>query len=276
MLNLLMAVVSSMMVSVIMRVSGKYCRNNITMLLCNYVMCSALAAFFTGGELFPAAQGLTGTIALGIVGGFFYLTSFVLMQWSVKEHGVVLPTTLMKLGVIVPILVAILVFGETPKAVQIIGIVLALAAVLYMQGKEENMGKIGLMLFLLWFTTGCSSSMHKIFDGALPAMFKNQFLFYIFVSALIMCAGVCIVRRQKIGLWDLFFGLLIGIPNYFSSRFLLHSLADIPAFVAYPCYSVGSIVAVALAGWILFKEQISRRKLIALGMIVVALVLLNL
>jgi multidrug transporter EmrE-like cation transporter len=56
---------------------------------------------------------------------------------------------------------------------------------------------------------------------------------------------------------------------------MLLSLSQVPASIAYPSYSVGSIVLVALAGVILFKEKISRRRLIALAIIMVALAMLN-
>lgn len=54
--------------------------------------------------------------------------------------------------------------------------------------------------------------------------------------------------------------MLIGAPDYFSSRFLLLSLSDVPAVIAYPIYSVGAIVlATLLAVW-LFHERFSRRQ----------------
>lgn len=48
MIYLILADTSSMLVSVIMRVSEKHIHNNITMLASNYLMCSVLAAICTG------------------------------------------------------------------------------------------------------------------------------------------------------------------------------------------------------------------------------------
>ena len=75
---------------------------------------------------------------------------------------------------------------------------------------------------------------------------------------------------------DVLFGLAIGVPNYFSARFLLLSLGKVPAVVAYPSFSVGTIILVALAGVMLFREKISKRKAAALGIILISLALLNL
>lgn len=275
MLNLILATLCTSLVSILMRVSGKYTRNNLTMLACNYVVCVIMAGAFAGGNLLPAHDGLWQAIGLGMAGGFFYLASFMLMQWNMKTNGVVLPNTFMKLGTIIPILIAVFIFGEAPRAVQITGILLAMAAVVWMQEKGEGVQSLKGLL-LLWVTTGFSSAMSKIYDEIGVPELKNQFLFYIFCTALILCVVVCIIRRQKLALMNVVWGVIIGIPNYLTSRFLLLSMKDVPAFLVYPIYSVSSIVIVTLTGMFVFGEKISRRKKTALCVILLALVLLNL
>ena len=54
------------------------------------------------------------------------------------------------------------------------------------------------------------------------------------------------------------------------------SLADVPAVIAYPTYSAGTIVMVTIVGMVFFKEKLGKRKLISLAIILAALVLLNL
>ena len=68
---------------------------------------------------------------------------------------------------------------------------------------------------------------------------------------------------------------MIGVPNYFSARFLLHALSTVPAVIAYPVYSVATIVSITLAGVFFFKEHLTKRQWIALGIILIAVALLN-
>ena len=82
-------------------------------------------------------------------------------------------------------------------------------------------------------------------------------------------------KKKRITGADLLFGLLIGIPNYFSARFLLLALGQIPAVVTYPVYSVATIVLISLAGFLAFHEKLSRQKILALLLILLSLVLLN-
>ena len=70
-------------------------------------------------------------------------------------------------------------------------------------------------------------------------------------------------------------GTLIGIPNFFSAKFLLGALGQLPAVVVYPSFSVATLLIITLTGAVVFKERLSRRQWAALAAIVAALILLN-
>lgn len=277
MIYLFLAMLSSMMVSVFMRMSERYSRGGMGMLATNYLMCCGLSIAFSGSiQLFPAMDGRSAALFMGVVNGVLYLAGFVLLQWNISKNGVVLPATFMKLGVLVPTILSILAFGEIPGAAQIIGILAAIIAILLIQGggKQETRSAGGLALLLL--AGGGGDAMSKVFEEIGPAALKDHFLLYTFLTALILCIVLAFVKKQPFSWREAIWGLMIGIPNYFSARFLLLSLKDVPAVAAYPSYSVGTIVLVTLVGVLCFKEKLSRRKRIALGVILVSLALLNL
>lgn len=277
MLYLILAMASSMLVSVLMRLSETRRKNNVSMLAVNYFMCAVMAIAFSGSiQIFPAEPGLPVALGMGVISGVMYLASFLLLQWNISKNGVVLPATFMKLGVLVPTLMSIVVFGESPRLLQVIGFVAAIAAIFLIQGdgKKEATSVAGLVILLLG--GGLTDATSKIYEEVGPAALKDQFLLYTFGMALILCIALSLYKKQRLCGADVLFGLLIGIPNYLSSRFLLLSLSQVPAVVAYPSYSVGTIVLVTLVGVLVFKEKLSRRKLLALGIILAALALLNL
>jgi len=278
MLYLILAIVSSMLVSVCMRLSEGKAKNNISMLATNYAMCTLLSLVFAGSiDLFPRESGLGFALGLGVVSGAMYLGSFMLLQWNIRVNGVVLPATFMKLGVIVPTLTSILAFGEVPRAAQIVGIVLAIAAILLIQlDKGSARAKNALGLVILLVAGGSTDVLSKIYEQMGNSALSDQYLLYTFFVALVLCVLLAWAKRQKLAIADIAFGLLVGVPNYFSARFLLLSLSAVPAVVAYPSYSVGTIVLIALVGRAVFGEKLSRRQMIAMGVILAALVLLNL
>lgn len=278
MFYLILAVCSSMLVSVTMRLSEGRTANNISKLAVNYLMCSILSACYAGtADFFPKADGFGVAAWLGLISGALYLGSFMLLQWNIRVNGVVLPATFMKLGVIVPTLLAIVLFGEMPGAAQMLGVLGAIAAILLIQmEKGQGRAKNTLGLIALLLGGGITDSTAKFYEAWGNPALENHYLLYTFVVALALCAVLALARGQKLTLADFGFGLLIGVPNYYSARFLLLSLSDVPAVVAYPTYSVGTIVLVTLIGRAAFGEKLSRRQLLAMGVILASLVLLNL
>ena len=278
MIYLILAVTSSMLVSVTMRASEKYIRNNISMLASKYLMCMTLAAACTGTfNLLPvSAEGFAFSAGLGVISGMLYLGSFMLLQWNINKNGVVLSSMFMKLGVLVPTIMAIVVFGEIPRIVQVAGMILALCAIL-MINMEKGGGKAasGMGLVFLLLAGGGTDAMSKVFEELGAAALKNHFLFYTFVIAFVLCVLSCWKKGQGLTKADFAFGLLIGVPNYCSARFLLLSMADLPAVIVYPTYSVATIVMVTVVGVLAFKEKLSRRQMMAMMLIFAALVLLN-
>ena len=118
MLMLLLAIACSVIISVIMRVSEQYIRHQMAMFAVNYAVCLLLSRLFVGSvPLFDFRQGFGTAAALGAVSGLLYLLSILLLQWNIRESGMVLSSASMKLGgVLVPVLVSMLFFGEALHA----------------------------------------------------------------------------------------------------------------------------------------------------------------
>jgi len=277
MIYLGLAILSSAMVSVCMRLSTNRVKGNVAMLAMNYLMCLGLACVFTGaGNLLPVSDSLPQTLLLGLIHGILYLVSFVSMQRNVVVNGVVLSATFMKLGLLVPMVVSVLFFREFPAIVQIIGFCLAVAAILLINLKQDSRSvKSPLGLVLLLLTGGMADAMSKIYEELGNQALSEQFLVYTFIAAFVLCLCLTLLKRQRIGWLELGYGLLIGIPNFFSARFLLLALRYVPAVITYPTYSVATILLVTLIGVLVFHERLSRRQWVALGMILAALILLN-
>ena len=283
MLYLLLAIVSSTLITLFMRLGEGKIRNNMAMFTVNYLICVVMSRISMGNmDLFTNAEGIHVAVGLGLFSGIMYLVSFVFMQWNMRKNGVVLTSTFTKLGVLVPTIMAIVVFREQPKLMQTLGIILAIAAIIIIHFDKENDGaakavggsfKIWLLLQLL--VSGFTDSLANIYDKAGSAALKDHYLFYTFLAALALAVIMTFKKKVKVSKWDLIFGFIIGIPNYFSASFLLLALQSVPAIITYPVYSVGTIVAITVGSVVLFKEQISSRKRVALLIVMLALVLLN-
>ena len=275
-----MRIASSTVITLIMRFTDKKTSNNMAMFMANYAVCSCLSYFYmfqAGVPAFANEPGLGFTVTIGIISGIWYLVGFLFMQFNMRENGVVLCSTFNRLGVLVPTIMAMVVFKESPKMVQIIGILIALVAIVLMQFEKDNINaggkKIWLVIMLL--SAGFCDSLTNVYDKVGNPVLKDNYLLYTFFVALI-CATILTIReKHKISKWDLFFGFIIGVPNYFSSRFMFEALKTVPAVIAYPVSSVGTILAICIGSVILFKEKVSNQKKFALVLVMAAMALLN-
>lgn len=277
MIYLLLAIASSTMVSVFSRMSTGYAKNRNVMVAFNYLACSVTGfALMRTTDVFPKAPGMDVAIAMAVVGGAMYLCGFQLLQWNISKNGVVLPATFQKLGVLVPTVCALVIFREKPTAPQVIGFVTAIAAIFLIRGGDgDHKQGSALGLIALLIMGGSVDALGKFYAEWGNPDIKNHYLFYVFFCAFAYATALCVIKRQKPTRFDALFGVLVGVPNYLCSRFLLLSLADVPAVVAYPTFSVGTIVCVTLIGCLCFKEKLSRRQYFAMGIILAALALLN-
>ncbi len=274
MIFLLFAILTSAMISLFMRLSADKVSNNYGLLAAGYVISTALAALHTDFSGFTQS-GMGTAAAMGFVNGALYLMGLVLMQRNIQKSGVVLTSTFSRLGLVVTIILSILLFREMPTVLQVVGMVMALGAILLSSGKMEA-GNFQPELLLCLLNMGVIDAWVKAFDAWGNNALSDRFLLLTFLTAALLCLGFMRYKKQRIGRWEILFGAAIAIPNYYNSRCLLLALRDIPGIILYPTYSVASLLTITVMGVCLFKERLSRRQWVAIGVILVALALLNL
>lgn len=279
MFYLVLSIVASSMLTLVMRHSEGRMKSKTGMLAANYVICMLLAAIFIGpGNLLPKTEGIGPVLGMGAINGFFYMISLVIMQQNIKRNGVVLPSVFSRLGgLVVPLGVAIVLFSEIPKTTQTIGSVLALLSILVISyEKQQTKAGAKWLLFLMFITDGMAAVMSKVFEQTANQVLSDHFLLYTFAAALILCIAVILYNKEKIGMIDVVYGICVGVPNFFASRFMLQALVELPAVVVYPIRGVGGIVLIALVGVLFFKEKLKKHQWLAMIVVLAAVALLNL
>ena len=88
MMYLLLAILSSTMVSVFSRLGREKVKNRNVMVAFNYLACSVTGfALMKTTEVFPTAPGLDTAIFMAVVGGAMYLCGFLLLQWNLRRSS---------------------------------------------------------------------------------------------------------------------------------------------------------------------------------------------
>lgn len=282
-ISLLLAMICSACMALALRLFRNEGNNRYGIILGNYLTCTLTGFLFVSNKtmilhVHPA------TYLCGLAAGFLFVLSLVCMQTSISRNGAILSSAFSKLGLLVPLALSLLLFHERPLLLQLLGLIIVLVSIRFFSGGhsvDEPAADFSLLLLLaVLLTNGMSDSMAKIYSiyGLLneePVYFFILFLIASLVTLLLLVYETK-TSGKKIALRDFAAGILVGIPNYFSSVLLLKALNGIPAFIVYPVFSSGTILIVTLISSLFFHEKLSRRQLAGLVLVLISIVFLNL
>lgn len=236
------------------------------------------AVVINSNGMFSKESSIAWAIVVGVFAGIFFFLSFIYYQKSVKENGVGLSGTFGKLGILIPMIFSIVIWSEFPSPLQWVGIILSLTSILIvnLSIKDLSSRTFNNSLILLFFFGGMAEFSNKIFQKYALTDFKDLFLFFVFIVAFAISIFFTLKEKIKVTKKDILLGIAVGIPNLFSSYFLILALNYMTSSVAFPIYSAGSILLINLGGLIIFKEKLSMKETFAILMTILALILINL
>jgi multidrug transporter EmrE-like cation transporter len=116
----------------------------------------------------------------------------------------------------------------------------------------------------------------KVFQENFETSDKPWFLFWIFFFSFLITLTLAIKKRKKNENRTIILGLIMGIPNIFSSFFLIESLKTFNAVLVYPVVNISIIVLTALIVKIFWKEIWNIYSITALISGILSIILLSL
>lgn len=304
MINLILSIICSSGNSLIMKLAERKTSNKSSLLLVNYVV-----AVFFGSMLVLRGSDAIGISQLGqvpvlaAINGIFYVSTFLLLQLNIHKNGATVSASLSHMGLMIPVLMSIFLFSEYPNAAQTAGVLIAIASliVISVPGRVTGKTKSGSsptdvcckaeenpspqdtyasgyrwLLIPMLICGGMADTMSKVFEAFCDHALEDIFLSLTFLAALIICALVCLLRREKMNRFDVIYGLVLGLSNYLSTKFLIRAIYVIPAYMAYISYGLGVVIFVNLINLLFMHESLSRRDYIGMALAMSAIVLLNL
>lgn len=279
MIYLVFAIVCSGMMAIFMRVGEDHGCSMKGITVINYIVAVILSfALLSDKASILQIVGNQFELGLGLVNGILFLVTLVLYQWNIRKNGVPLAVSFARLGVLIPMVLAMVLFGEMPSSLQWIGVGFAVFAILLINIDpqiDKDDVKYGFGLVILLVVGGMTDMMNKVFDIFAKHSMSNYYLFYTFLVALILSIIRLLRKHEKISVKDMGFGILVGGANYGSSLLFIQSVIRLPAFVVFPMYSVGTILFVNFVNLIFLHESVSKREYIGMGLVAVAIVFLN-
>lgn len=269
-LFLVFALLSSLSIVFLLKIYEKKGYDRYVIIASNYLIAGSMGFIFLEKNEFPK----TDVLIFGIIIGFLFFFSFSIFSMSLKKKGIAPTVTFGRLSLAIPVLFSIFLWGESPSEFNIISLILIFTIILIW---EKRVRSISLILLILFFLFGFIDTSMKYFKIRFPEADNNVFLIVLFYSALLWGWAYIIFSKRRVRKVAFFNGLALGIPNFFSSYFVLLALSrGIPAYVTFPFINIGIIILSALLGKIFFKETLSFKQTVLILLGTVAIVLLSL
>ncbi|CAA0225949.1 conserved membrane hypothetical protein [Tenacibaculum maritimum] len=284
MIYLVLSVLTSSLLFVIFKLFEIYRVNILQAIVVNYII-----AFLFGLGVSNASISLTeipnqpwflGAFFLGIL----FISVFNIMGITSQKNGLSVASVSGKMSVIIPILFGVLVYKESMSLFKFIGIILALTAVYLSSAKSDTKAVKfkNLMFPLLLFTgSGCIDTGLKYVETT----YVNQesvplFLATIFGIAFIFGVFIVILQRirkkiSKFEIKSIFWGIILGVPNYFSMEFLLKALQTegLESSTLFTINNVSVMIMTTLFALLFFKEKLIKKNWIGVALAIMSILL---
>ena len=296
MIYLILAIVFSTGVFVAMRLFERLKLDNHQALMWNYVFASS-----TGFLVCKSFDTLPQLVAepwfgLSILTGFWFIFTYLLMTASTQRSGVTVTSLSSKLSVVLPTLAGIVLFNETLNFVATMGIVLALVALVLVVGgrnrqsddsrdamnrvfTKSNGWIITLLPIFIFFGTGTGDILMKVTEQQHTGGDMGFMIAFIYFVALVF--GIIIVvwdiaRGKSKWQWkSALGGIMLGVINYFSTYCVYNSMRYFDNVMLFPIYNIGVVSLTALVGWLFFKEKLTWKNYLGLGIAIIAVILIT-
>lgn len=267
MIDLALSVLFTSLLYVIFKLFDKYKVQTLYAIITNYFTAAFVGTLFLEDTIsfqnVPQKPWFLGTFLLGM----FFIIIFNVMAKSAQEMGVSLTSVAAKMALVIPVVFGMFFFNESLSLWQVLGVLLALVAVYFasLKSSEESNTKNGLwLLFIVFMGSG-------LIDLALN-YFQEQYVIQeevpLFSATVFGAAGttgvVFILLRSfkkplKVNLKNMLWGVILGVPNYFTIHFLLAALRNenLNSAAVFTINNVAIVLFCTLLGILIFKEKLS-------------------
>lgn len=261
--------------------------NNLQAIIVNYITAGALALVADGSVLtnnFSITNLFQPTfIYYALIIGVLFIITFNLIAFGTQKIGIAITTVSNKMSMIIPVLIGLFVFKEDKNFLKLIGIVLAILAIFFSCSKNGKLSfdkKYLPIIILVFIGQGIADSTLKwAQEFAINASNNNVFFATTFFTAAFSGTLFMMIQQRKITvtLRSLLWGVILGIPNYFTLYFFVEALSAgvFESSQVFPIVNMGVIVLTAVMGIILFREHLSKSNWMGILLALIAISLIT-
>jgi len=284
MVYVLLSVISSVTVSVILKLARQYQVGTTQLIVWNYPVAVCCAWFFLQPEWSPAVLDrapwlLYGALAVLLPGIFFALSA------SIRYAGIVRTEVAQRLSLFIALIAAFWLFNETAELSKLTGVAVGVVGILCSIGWHKGKNQYGrnhrvwIYPMVVFFGYGVIDILFKQIAQHTGVPYTTSMLVVFglaMVAAFIFLAYHLTVSRTKFSVHAIFWGAVLGGFNFANILFYMkahRALPDNPSIV-FTGMNVGVIALGALVGIWFFREKLSFINKVGIGLAVVSVLII--
>ena len=267
MISISIAVITVTWIFILFKFFPKYKIDTFQAVTFNYLAAFICGSLLYGNQIKSNLFIHKEWILWACICGILFISLFYLMGKSSQNNGVSLTTVIVKMSMAFSMVLMILFYHEDINIYKISALLLALIGIFFLSKEKSNKNKkTSDKVLLISLFIGCG-----ILDFVLNYVqnFKLQYIssplfsaFGLGIAGIIGCILLMIksiLKKEIIQLKNIGAGILLGIPNYFSIYYLIHSyeVLNLPDSTVLALLNVFSVLASLIAGYLIFKEKIT-------------------
>ena len=217
--------------------------------------------------------------------GILFVSVFYMISLTTEKIGVSAASVANKMSVVIPVVIAFLLYGDNITGLKITGIVLALLSVVFVTSKEKEANSPAPNFWLPLGVFVGSGVIDALVNYAQKKIVHSDVetaclsgLFFFAAGAFGLLAFILFYPdKKKINVKKtILAGIILGTPNYFSIYFVMRAIsADfMQSSVLYPIVNVGVVLGSTIIAFLFFSEKLSAKNWLGIALSISAIALI--
>lgn len=286
MIYLVLSILTASSLLIFFKLFEKYKVNAPLAIAINYLAAAVVGLFYLKGNILPISAHWDW-ISISCTLGFMFSIIFNLSRYTTQKIGMGITSVAMKLGVVFPVLIGILFYGEQFTALNYLGLGLGFISIYFINKPSQNNDiqetkYIYLLPLLVWIGSGVCDSAVQLIQIKFPTPASDgSFSFLAFLSAAISSISFVIYRRTPWDIRSILGGIALGVPNYYSIFFLVKALQEMKlqyqmdSSNLFMVNNLSIVICSVAIGLLFFKEKLNRWNVLGIVLSLISLYMIN-
>ena len=287
MIYLFLSIACSTFILIVFRMFKRFHVDTFQAIVFNYVVACSVGFLLYGDEWKSDFLQPNSWMVFAFIVGVLFISLFLIMAKSAQENGIGVTSVTVKMSLAIPVLMAIFLYQEAVYFSKIAGVIGALIGVFlltYQKATAQSSSTKAKAIFLivLFVGSGLLDTLlnfveKRVLSELTPALFSAIGFGIAGTIGLLVLGFKVLFKRERVVFKNVLAGIALGIPNFFSIYFLIMAIRFTPTddSITYALNNVGIVIASFVVGVLVFKESLSKRKLIGGIVAILSLFLLT-